>query len=1221
MPDTKKKKVLIVLGMHRSGTSAITRGLSVMGVELGSRLLPPVQGNNDKGFWEDIDIYDFDNEVLMALGQGWSSLTPIDDADIALLKKRGYFLRAVELLAAKIANTEIFGFKDPRVAKLLPFWKEVFAHCELDLSYVIALRHPISVAQSLAKRDAMDIERSYLLWLGHILPALAQSAGKPRIVTDYDQLMAAPEQELQRVADAFGLQLDPHAMVDYRNEFLDPNLRHTAYLPKDLLLDVRCPPLVYEIYAVLDDLAHGRRSFEEAGLDEQIGRWCEEFERMNLVMQLVDRLAAREQAALHNVKEREGESAALRQGSADLQAAVAAFEKRCAEYDQRCMEMEHAMVAQSAHIIHLEQHTQARADEYQALTGEHQALALSHQALTASHQALTASHQALALQHQALSEEHQALGQRADGQWADHTLLQSEHNALRDENLAMKGHIERLYASNSWRVTAPLRKISAVPRFGGRALFGAAMASYRALPVSPTRKQNLKNGVFKYFGFAFKRAPAYQRWIEYQAVQRNWDAAGPDALLPQPDAVAPASAAVNPPLPVADGVWEWHDYASVKANIAQAKANRLANATVTPYDMIQIAQHELWSAAEALALPPLVASPEVSIILPVFNNIALTLECLASIAQHVEPEHTFEIIVADDCSTDETEQLLALVKNIRYSRGDNNLGFLRNCNRVLGQVKGRYVLYLNNDVQVTAGWLGALLATFSEKPNVGAVGPRFVYPSGHLQEAGVAFTPDGTASMIGLNENPQLPRYSYLRRVDYVSGACLLLPAALAMKIGGFSEEFLPCYCEDADLCLSVRDAGFDIYYNPAATIIHHLSKTTAHSDDDFKMRAINANLTTLRQKWTTKLDSKMDPRLIAFFLPQFHPIPENDQWWGKGFTEWTNVSKAQPNFVGHYQPRLPADLGYYDLRLIDVMKQQAELAQRYGVHGFCYYYYWFDGHRLLERPVEQLLLSDQPRLPFCLCWANENWSRRWDGQEHEVLMAQSHSVDDDIAVIKDLIRFFKDDRYIRIDGKPLLLIYRITLFPDFAATAERWRAVCREQGIGEIYLAMVESFEMVHANTHPSKYGCDAAVEFPPQGLAEQKAPSGELLNPAFAGSVADYRDLAVRYATREAPAYTRFKGVMPGWDNTARRGGNSFCFEHATPGAFQGWLEETIDETRKQHYGDERLVFVNAWNEWAEGAYLEPDRRFGHTYLEAVRNAREAGRLLAKNNKVMQA
>jgi len=320
---------------------------------------------------------------------------------------------------------------------------------------------------------------------------------------------------------------------------------------------------------------------------------------------------------------------------------------------------------------------------------------------------------------------------------------------------------------------------------------------------------------------------------------------------------------------------------------------------------------------------------------------------------------------------------------------------------------------------------------------------------------------------------------------------------------------------------------------------------------------------------------------------------------------------------VGHYQPRLPADLGFYDLRLPEVMLQQAELARHYGIHGFCFHYYWFGGKRLLDRPIEQMLATGKPDFPFCLCWANENWTRRWDGLEHEVLMAQSHSPEDDEAVISDLVRFFRDARYIRIDGRPLILVYRVTIFPDFAETAERWRVYCRRQGVGEIYIAMAETFDLVFANKHPATFGCDAAVEFPPHGCTEYNSPAGAIINQKYEGGVADYRDLVVRAATRELPPYTRFMGVVPGWDNTARRQNNGFCFEHSTPGVFQAWLEEAIDQTRVQHFRDERLVFINAWNEWAEGAYLEPDRRFGHTYLEAVKNALDAARLLRKNRR----
>lgn len=781
------------------------------------------------------------------------------------------------------------------------------------------------------------------------------------------------------------------------------------------------------------------------------------------------------------------------------------------------------------------------------------------------------------------------------------------------ESDAHRTSFELVRNSRTWRWTEPVRKANANMSQVKRRIIDDLYKIYRRLPMTAHNKQKLKGVIFRYLGFALKDLSAYKVWKDYQGLSINWPTTQSRAI--DADPLPSVSPQPHAELPMADGVWEWRDYPEVRARISQIKASERAKFQPEPINILDLKQSSFAQTAANLSFADPGPEPHVSIIIPVFNNVKLTLECLLSIQQKMPADISVEIIVADDASTDDTQALLAPVANIKYLRSEQNAGFLLNCNQAMAQVSGSYTVYLNNDVQVTSGWLEALLSTFEEFENVGAVGPKFVYPTGHLQEAGASLASDGTSTMIGLNDNPADPRFNYTRRVDYVSGACLLASTELLKRVGGFSEDFLPCYCEDSDLCLSIRGLGYDIYYNPAATIIHHLSKTTAATDETFKMACIAKNVSVLNNKWASTIEKKIDPRIITFFLPQFHPVLENDLWWGKGFTEWTNVSKARPNFLGHYQPRIPADHGYYDLRLNEVLQAQADLAQRYGVHGFCFYYYWFDGKRLLERPVEQLLLNDKPDIPFCLCWANENWTRRWDGQEHEVLMAQAHTEEDDVAVIYDLIRFFKDDRYIKIDDRPLILIYRATLFPDFAKTAERWRKVCREQGLGEIYIAMVESFELVQANTHPSTFGCDAAVEFPPQGLAEVKPPSGEVINPEFVGSVADYRDLAVRYATRPAPGYTRFKGVIPGWDNTARRQHTSFCFENASPGAFQAWLEESIDDTKEQNFGDERLVFVNAWNEWAEGAYLEPDRRYGHTYLEAVSNAMDASRLLKKN------
>ncbi|WP_434604857.1 glycoside hydrolase family 99-like domain-containing protein [Pseudomonas sp. R1-7] len=796
----------------------------------------------------------------------------------------------------------------------------------------------------------------------------------------------------------------------------------------------------------------------------------------------------------------------------------------------------------------------------------------------------------------------QSLDERAE--------LNKKIGELSQERALYQSMVEEIRASTSWRLTSPLRAIAIFIRKVFVVLGKIVLRCYRILPVSQYMKQKLKNVAFTYLGFLFRKSSAYTTWKEFRSIDRRWHSS---PAVKKSDLTGKGVTA-NVELPNADGVWEWEDYLSVKDRIKSTKKALLEKVRVDPLHLLKLPSQDYLTIASNFQFPELSENPKVTIVIPVYNNVKLSLECLSSIEKFIDFDISFEIIVADDASTDETSAVFSRINNIRYVRNEHNLGFLQNCNGALKLVKGEYTLFLNNDVQVTQNWLKVMLATFVEFPKVGVVGPKFVYPTGHLQEAGAALMPDGGAVMVGLNQDANQPKYNYVRRVDYVSGACLLLPTHVVKDIGGFSEEFLPCYCEDSDLCLSVRAKGYDIYYNPGATIIHHLSKTTVDVNEDFKLSCIAKNVGTLQQKWKATLVSGSSPRIISFYLPQFHPVPENDQWWGKGFTEWTNVSKARPNFVGHYQPRLPADIGYYDLRLLEVMEQQAELARKYGVHGFCFYYYWFGGKRLLERPVEQLLASNTPDIPFCLCWANENWTRRWDGQENEVLMAQAHSVEDDIAVICDLIRFFRDERYIKIDGRPLILVYRVTLFPNFAETAARWREVCREQGLGEIYIAMVESFELVNAGNPPSTFGCDSAVEFPPQGLAEQKEPSGKLLNPGFKGSTADYRDLAVRYATRQGPAYTRFKGVMPGWDNTARRQDNSFCFENASPGAFQAWLEEAIDETRQQNFGDEQIVFVNAWNEWAEGTYLEPDRRYGHTYLEAVKNATDASRLLKK-------
>src|SRR5262245_59534320 len=247
------------------------------------------------------------------------------------------------------------------------------------------------------------------------------------------------------------------------------------------------------------------------------------------------------------------------------------------------------------------------------------------------------------------------------------------------------------------------------------------------------------------------------------------------------------------------------------------------------------------------------------------------------------------------------------------------------------------------------------------------------------------------------------------------------------------------------------------------------------------------------------------DIRAIAFYLPQFHPIPENDRWWGKGFTEWSNVSRARPLFPGHEQPQLPRELGFYDLRVPEVRRDQADLARRFGIHGFCYYYYWFNGRRLLERPLEEVLRSGQPDFPFCICWANENWTRGWDGLERDILIEQQHTETSDAEFIRDVLPILKDPRYIRMNGAPLLLVYRPSLRPRPRRTTDVWRAEARAAGIDSLHLCAVQSYGV----TDPRRLGFDAAVEFPPHYLSLPDIRAElEHLAPEFEGWIFDYRD-----------------------------------------------------------------------------------------------------------------
>jgi lipopolysaccharide biosynthesis protein len=355
--------------------------------------------------------------------------------------------------------------------------------------------------------------------------------------------------------------------------------------------------------------------------------------------------------------------------------------------------------------------------------------------------------------------------------------------------------------------------------------------------------------------------------------------------------------------------------------------------------------------------------------------------------------------------------------------------------------------------------------------------------------------------------------------------------------------------------------------------------------------------------------------KAIAIYLPQFHPIPENDRAWGKGFTEWTNVKKAKPLFRGHYQPQLPADLGFYDLRQAEVREKQAKLAADHGIYGFCYYHYWFNGKRLLHEPFDAILQSKTPDFPFCLFWANETWSRRWLGEEKDIIIKQTYSQEDDYVHIRWLIEAFRDPRYIKINNRPLFLIYRPNNFPDISKTLKIFREECVKQGIENPYLVASNS----HAGkTDLRKSGFDAMLNFEPQlgvlpYFMDDRQMFKKLVNnlkmgiPSARLKVYDYDDAHRRMQDRSF-SYPYFPCTFVNWDNSPRRGKNGIIIRNSTPDKFQYYLERSFAKLKEMNLPDsENFAFINAWNEWAEGNYLEPDKQFKSSYLIAVKKALE--------------
>lgn len=479
MSQSTKQRLFVVLGMHRSGTSAITRSLAVLGIRLGDRLLPPVEGDNDKGFWEDIDLHSLDIEMMKFLGTEWSHVAMINPGDVRRLQQQGFFLRAVELIRRKVSDSGNFGFKDPRVAKLMPFWREVFAHCDFEVTYVFAMRNPLSVARSLGKRDGMASEQSYWAWFGHVITGLVHSAGSTCVMVDYDRMMHAPESELVRLSKALNLEIDVTALQAYKDDFLDENLRHTVYVADDLLVDETCPPLVHEVYATLLEAACDKLDLQDGAVRGRIEDWFGQYQQLQYPLRLADKLLKQKADARAHGMEQEAQFRALQQ---KYEETLVANQLAISERDTRLGSFEEQLSSRAGQVSALEQALVERSEQLKAantaLAERDGRLNEMHTVLVERDVQLNELRAAMAEREMQLNGLLTALGTRdaqlsefsaalieAEARYASETTRLQQTVLESEMQIAgLNKTVQALHSSTSWRVSAPIRWLGSAAR-------------------------------------------------------------------------------------------------------------------------------------------------------------------------------------------------------------------------------------------------------------------------------------------------------------------------------------------------------------------------------------------------------------------------------------------------------------------------------------------------------------------------------------------------------------------------------------------------------------------------------------------------------------------------------------------------------------------------------------------------------------------------------------
>jgi GT2 family glycosyltransferase len=1265
-PQAVSRKAIVVLGMHRSGTSALCGALDVLGVNFGPRLAPATK-DNEKGYWEHPEIVGLHDQLLRSLGSRWDNDRPLPSdwakRDITLDTRS----LLIGILERDFAHASLFGLKDPRMCRLMPLWLPIFQTLRIEPHFVLTVRHPWEVAESLAKRDGLEHPKSYLLWLEHLVEAISATRANQHSVVCYEEMMDDPVKVLTRLRKELGVNLRaPFRVRTSLRKFLELSLRH-HHLKKGQT-NKRKPPvphLALDLYETIRNASTPVEIGEKmAPLVAQFGRGSELFyPRVNLVeaeLASLDKEIARSEETdmggeglvrlqvFHPVAEgyREAESQTryFASGSWKLLVIDLPGKKRNLDRPIRIDPVTYPAIIDIAEMALKRPSTSeilwtaSGSTDFAAFTVGGTACRLAHEPylrvlsfgndpqllLPASTTALANSPLRLELSILVDASPDAIRTSLAEMQLFQHLSEKVEQIsaviARSEQELNQREATIAVKDPEFQHLSEKIERISAAIARSEQEL------NQREATIAP------KDSEFQHLSEKIEQISAAIARSEQELNQREATIAVNNAEIRdlkntvETDRIR-LSAKISQTAELADKLGKLNQDVKSFADIFGLTRQGLQDSESLAAALIQSLLRDirrirkrrlLWKACRLLRrafyrertqdIPPK----------PRITAEALK-ENLQGIQRTLKSKKTSPAVALNSLT-----ELVALQNRVHQALASLRLGFLLRpqqktitarehvsspeASKVSELFDREWYVDKNPDVKKTG--MDPLQHYFRYGAQMGRDPHPLFETKWYLNQkpelTNIVLTPLEHYVSYGAREgrspHPEFDAQFYVRNhPESVIGE--MTPLAHYLTVG-WKLGYRPNPRFDPQFYLRTYPDVAAANREPFTHFVLQGRKEGRKAADDKIFVDTCQPAFDIPREPIASADLCSAPavKAIAFYLPQFHPIPENDAWWGEGFTEWNNVRSGRPNFPGHYQPHVPAELGYYDLRETRVLQKQTELAKTYGIFGFCFYYYWFGGKVLLDLPIRRVLESGEPDFPFCICWANENWTRRWDGLENEVLIAQSYSPEDDINFIRHLEKVLLTPNYIRVRGKPLLLVYRPALLPDARETTERWRNYFRSNGHGELHLVMVRSF---HDQTEPRLYGFDAGVQFPPHFPAATITTLIAGNDQKFKGTIYDYTDLrglALEQLITASSADKTYPTVMPSWDNTARRGSHAVIWANSSPESYYEWLSAAVDHVKNKEQPDERLIFINAWNEWAEGCHLEPDEKYGHAWLNAT-------------------